>query len=113
MRADNTAQPAGEDHPRFKEKVGATVAKLVRETKPEVGPLAPRMNIELDLAYDSPSRVELLSLAEARLGVNISEHQAARIFTLGDLMESFEAASAAGSAGAWTWQEIRIGTPGD
>src|SRR2546428_8631415 len=37
MRADNTAQPAGEDHPRIKEKDGATVAKLDRETKPEAG----------------------------------------------------------------------------
>ena len=113
MRADNPAQPAGEDHPRFKEKVGATVAKLVRETKPEVGPLDPRMNIELDLAYDSLSRVELLSLAEARLGVNIAEHKAARIFTLGELIEAFEAASAAESAGGWTWKEILNVPPGD
>src|SRR3989454_727620 len=113
MRADQPAQPAGEDHPRFKEKVGATVAKLVRETKPEVGPLDPRMNIELDLAYDSLSRVELLSLAEARLGVNIAEHKAARIFTLGELIDAFEAASAAESAGGWTWKEILNVPPGD
>jgi len=113
IRADHPAQPAGEDHPRFKEKVGATVAKLVRETKPEVGPLDPRMNIELDLAYDSLSRVELLSLAEARLGVNIAAHKAARIFTLGELIEAFEAASAAESAGGWTWKEILNVPPGD
>src|SRR5213596_2570283 len=113
MRADQPAQPAGEDHPRFKEKVGATVAKLVRETKPEVGSLDPRMNIVLDLGYDSLSRVELLFLAEARLGVHIAEHKAARIFTLGELMDAFEAASAAESAGGWTWKEILNVPPGD
>src|SRR5437867_9451084 len=113
MRAEKPVRPAGDDHPRFKERVGATLAKLVREAKPDVGSLDPAMNMELDLGYDSLSRVELLSLAEARLGVHIAEHRAARIFTLGELIEAFEAASAAESAGGRTWREILSVPPGD
>src|SRR2546427_1686942 len=37
MRAEKPVRPAGDDHPRFKERVGATLAKLLREAKPDVG----------------------------------------------------------------------------
>src|SRR5207247_3407604 len=113
MRAEKPVRPAGDDHPRFKERVGATLAKLLREAKPDVGSLDPAMNMELDLGFDSLSRVELLALAEARLGVHIADHDAARIFTLGDLVDDFEAAAAAESAGGRTWREILSVPPGD
>src|SRR5205814_1457538 len=87
------AAPA-EDHPRFRERVGAVVAELIREAKPDTGRLEPAMNIELDLGFDSLARVELLGLAEARLGTHIDEQQASRIFTLGELIDAFEGASA-------------------
>jgi len=113
MRAEKPTRPAGEDHPRFKEKVGATLAKLLREAKPDIGSLDPAMNMELDLGFDSLSRVELLALAEARLGVQIADHDAARIFTLGELIDAFQAAAAAESAGGRTWSEILTVPPGD
>jgi len=111
-----TTQPVGaakEDHPRLRERVGAVIAELVRESKPGAGALEPAMNIELDLGLDSLARVELLALAEARLGVHVDEHQAARIFTLGELVATFEAASVSGAAVGRSWKEILDVPPTD
>ena len=96
----------GEDHPRLKEKAGAVIAELIREAKPDVGRLDPAMNIELDLGFDSLGRVELLGLAEARLGAHILEQEATRIFTLGELIDAFEAASATETVVGQSWREI-------
>jgi long-chain acyl-CoA synthetase len=95
-----------EDHPQFRGKVGSVIAELVRETKPDAGALEPSTNIELDLGFDSLARVELLGLAEARLGAHIDEHQASRIFTLGELIEAFEAASGSETTSGRSWKEI-------
>jgi long-chain acyl-CoA synthetase len=104
----NRERQAGssEDHPVFKGRIGAVVAELVREAKPEVESLDPTMNIELDLGFDSLARVELLGLAEARLGAHIDEHQATRVFTLGELVDAFEAASTSESALGKSWKDI-------
>ena len=85
---------------------GGRVAKLLRDAKPDVGSLDPAMNMELDLGFDSLSRIELLALAEARLGVHIADQDAARIFTLGELVDAFEAAAATECAGSRTWNEM-------
>ena len=95
-----------QDDPRFLGRVGAVIAELVRESKPNAGPLHPSMNIELDLGFDSLARVELLGLAEGRLGTHIDEHQASRIFTLGELIDAFEAASVSETATGRSWKEI-------
>src|SRR5262249_15775111 len=107
-----------EDHLRFREGAGAVLAKLVRESKPDAGALDPSMNIELDLGFDSLARVELLGLAEARLGVHVDEHKAAGIFTLGELIDAFEAAKGGkGTGGISTanrsWKEILASGPED
>src|SRR5262249_27719411 len=83
----------GDIHPRFVGRVGSVIAELVRESKPEAVALDPAMNLELDLGFDSLARVELLGLAEARLGTHIEEQQVARVFTLGELIDAFETAS--------------------
>jgi long-chain acyl-CoA synthetase len=82
------------------------LAELVRDAKSDVGALDPSMNIELDLGFDSLARVELLGLAEARLGTHIEEQQASRIFTLGELIDAFEAASASETVVGRSWKEI-------
>src|SRR5206468_4939150 len=97
---------SGKDHPRFQTKVGSIVAELVREAKPEAGALDPFMNLELDLGFDSLTRVELLGLAEARLGTHIDEQQATRIYTLGELIDAFESASASQTIVGRSWKEI-------
>jgi long-chain acyl-CoA synthetase len=114
----SVAPAVAEDHPRFREGAGAVLAKLVRESKPGAGALDPSMNIELDLGFDSLARVELLGLAEARLGVRIDEHEAAGIFTLGELNDAFESAkagkgTAAASAATRSWKEILAAAPED
>ena len=103
-----------EDDVRLKGRVGSVIAELVRDANPEVGGLSPSMNIELDLGFDSLARVELLGLAEARLGAHIDEQQASRIFTLGELVDAFEAASASQQPIGRSWKEIlEAATPAD
>jgi long-chain acyl-CoA synthetase len=93
-------------HALFRSGPGLVIAELVQESKPDVEGLDPSMNIELDLGFDSLARVELLGLAEARLGTHIDEHQASRIFTLGELVEAFQAASASDVGVGKSWREI-------
>jgi long-chain acyl-CoA synthetase len=102
-----------EDHSIFRGRVGAVVAELVRESKPDAGALDPSMNIELDLGFDSLARVELLGLAEARLGTHIDEHEATRIFTLGELIDAFELASVSETPVGRSWKEIIDGAAAD
>ena len=99
------AQPRP-NHTLFRSGAGLVVAELIQESKPEVEGLDPSMNIELDLGFDSLARVELLGLAEARLGTHIDEQQASRICTLGELVEAFQAASASETAAGKSWKEI-------
>jgi long-chain acyl-CoA synthetase len=96
---------AAQEHDRFKEGAGAVVAQLVRQAKPDSGPLDPSMNLELDLGFDSLARVELLGLAEARLGVRVDEEKAARIYTLGELLDELAAANPESGRGS-NWKEI-------
>ena len=103
---------AATEHPRFKERVGSVVAQLVRQAKPDTGPLDVSMNLELDLGFDSLARVELLGLAESQLGVGIDEEKASRIYTLGDLIDELEAASPESGRGR-NWKEILNVPPGD
>src|SRR6185369_3899204 len=95
-----------EDDERFRTRAGSVIAQLVRETKPDVGALDPKMNLELDLGFDSLARVELLGLAESRLGTHIDEQQASRIYTLGELIDALEAAAPSETMIGRSWKEI-------
>jgi long-chain acyl-CoA synthetase len=100
------------EHERFKDGVGAVVAKLVHEAKPGLGPLDVAMNIELDLGFDSLARVELLGLAEAHLGVRVEEEAVTRIYTLGELIDALVAATSESGRGR-NWREILNVPSGD
>jgi long-chain acyl-CoA synthetase len=52
------------------------------------------------------ARVELLGLAESRLGTHIDEQAASRIFTLGELLDAFESASTSEKITGGSWKEI-------
>jgi long-chain acyl-CoA synthetase len=108
-----SAEKPKEDHPRFKEGAGAVLSELIHESKPDVGGLDPAMNMELDLGFDSLGRVELLALAEARVGTHIPEQEATRIFTLGELIDAFEASSATEATAGRSWKEILNIDPDD
>ncbi|HLH30972.1 MAG TPA: 1-acyl-sn-glycerol-3-phosphate acyltransferase, partial [Terriglobia bacterium] len=113
------ASAAVEDDARFRDGAGAVLAKLIRDAKPECGALNPSLNMELDLGFDSLGRVELLGLAETRLGVHIDENEAARIFTLGELIDAFEKARTthggpgSGAEAARSWKDILSDVPDD
>src|SRR5262245_31539237 len=104
---------AATDHPVFESRIGAVVAQLVREAKPDAGPLDISTNIELDLGFDSLARVELLGLAEAQLGSRVDETVATRIFTLGELVDALAAAQDAESVRGRNWKEILKSAPDD
>jgi len=100
------------DHPRFQEGAGAVVAQLVRQRKPDAGPLDVSMSLELDLGLDSLARIELLGLAESQLQVRIDEEKASRIYTLGELVDALTAANTEAGRGK-TWKEILDVPAGD
>jgi long-chain acyl-CoA synthetase len=101
------------DHPKFLDGAGQVVANLIREAKPDTGGLDPAMTLELDLGFDSLSRVELLGLAETRLGTHIDEEQAARIITVGELVDALSSSKAGETAAGHKWKEILDIRPDD
>jgi long-chain acyl-CoA synthetase len=98
-------RPTG-DHAIFKQGIGARLATLIREAKPEAGGLDPSMNLELDLGFDSLERVELFGAVETQLGLSVSEQEANQIFTLGELIHVLEAAVRGESTLGRDWKEI-------
>jgi long-chain acyl-CoA synthetase len=62
----------------------AAIVEMVARIKPG-REIRPGMNLELDLAFDSLERVELLSNIEEAFGLQIAPEQAGGIFTVGDL----------------------------
>jgi long-chain acyl-CoA synthetase len=93
------------------------VFALIRRIKKNCGPISPDSNLELDLGFDSLERVELLSNIGIRFGLEISDEQAGRIFTAGDLARIVDDlarivdTAAPPENGRWlSWTEI-LGTP--
>jgi long-chain acyl-CoA synthetase len=82
------------------------VFALIRRIKKNCGPISADSNLELDLGFDSLERVELLSNMRTQFGIEISDEQAARIFTAGDLAGIVDKAAPA-QDGSWvSWPEI-------
>lgn len=54
----------------------------------DVAELKPEMNLTADLGLDSPKALELLVSLEDDLGIEISDEEAARLETVGDLLEA-------------------------
>ncbi|MGA3239338.1 MAG: AMP-binding protein [Bryobacteraceae bacterium] len=82
------------------------VFALIRRIKKNCGPISADSNLELDLGFDSLERVELLSNMRTQFGIEISDEQATRIFTAGDLAGIVDKAAPA-QDGSWvSWPEI-------
>jgi long-chain acyl-CoA synthetase len=82
------------------------VFALIRRIKKNCGLISMDSNLELDLGFDSLERVELLSNIGMRFGIAISDEQAGRIFTAGDLARIVDMA-AQPQDGAWvSWPDI-------
>ena len=63
----------------------AVIQQLIAHIKPGRD-IRPEMNLELDLAFDSLERVELLSNVQEAFGLRIAAEQAGSIFTVADVM---------------------------
>jgi long-chain acyl-CoA synthetase len=79
---------------------------LIRRIKTNCGPITPESHLELELGFDSLERVELLSNIRTSLGLEISDEQAARIFTVEDLLRIAGASAQTGQEKRVGWREI-------
>ena len=107
--ADHRTKAA--DHVRFQSGLGKTLADQVRKAKADVGSLELGLNLELDLGFDSLARVELLSDLEALLGTSVAEEEAARIYTLGELLDALERTVGNAAPAGKGWSELLADPP--
>jgi long-chain acyl-CoA synthetase len=101
-----------EDDESLRSGVGAIIAKAVHEAKPDLGSLQPDMNFDLDLGFDSLSRVDLLAGIEADVGTVLAEEAASQIHTIGELVSALDQSSGSGSRARRSWKE-KLTTEGD
>jgi acyl carrier protein len=66
------------------DKALAVLAKLSERASAE---LEPKMELVADLGIDSPKALELLVELEEALGIEISDEDAARMESVGDILE--------------------------
>ena len=70
-----------------REKALAVIAKVAAA---DPAGLAPEMDLVADLGVDSPRALQLLVELEERLGIEISDEEAARMQTVGDVLACAE-----------------------
>jgi long-chain acyl-CoA synthetase len=99
------AASGGEDHESLRAGIGLSIARAIRAAKPDVGPLGPSMNFDLDLGFDSLARVELLGAIESDLESELGDDVSNQIFTIGELIEAFERADTGAGAKRSSWKE--------
>ena len=67
-----------------------TLAVIAKVSKIEVAALRPDMDLVADLGFDSAKALELLVELEEALGIEVSDEQAARLNTVGDILAVVE-----------------------
>lgn len=70
-----------------REQALAVIAEICER---DPGELEPGMDLVADLGVDSPRALQLLVALEDRLGVEISDEEAARLETVGHVLEAVE-----------------------
>ena len=90
--------------------VEARIFELIRESR-DMPLIHRKMNLELDVGFDSLQRVEFLSNLQDVFGVEISDDEAIEIFTIDELVVAVERRlsgeiSGGGAAPRLSWQEI-------
>lgn len=63
-----------------------TLAVIAKVSKIEAAALRPDMDLVADLGFDSAKALELLVELEEALGIEVSDEQAARLNTVGDIL---------------------------
>lgn len=72
-----------------KTKTEESLFKIIQQLKPKVG-IHEKMNLELDLGFDSLERVELLSTVQEFHQIRISDDDAAEILTVEELVSAID-----------------------
>ena len=67
-----------------------TLAVIAKVSKVEVAALRPDMDLVADLGFDSAKALELLVELEEALGIEVSDEQAARLNSVGDILAIVE-----------------------
>ena len=62
------------------------LAVIAKVSKVEVDALSPDLDLVADLGFDSAKALELLVELEDALGIEVSDEQAARLNTVGDIL---------------------------
>ena len=104
LREGRVDAPA-EDDPVLRDGVAAVVARVIHEAKPDLGALAPDMNLEFDLGFDSLGRVEAMATIEAELELELPEEKTSQVFTIGELVAVLEQAGQGTGRGTTSWAE--------
>ena len=66
---------------------GQAVISAIKQQKPDVGPLHPRMNLEIDLGLDSLARAECVVSTTAMLEIELKPEELSRVQTVGELVQ--------------------------
>ena len=66
---------------------GQSVTSAIKRQKPDVGPLHPGMNLEIDLGLDSLARAECVLHVTAMLEIELKPEDLARAQTVGELVQ--------------------------
>ncbi len=66
---------------------GQAVITAIKQQKPDIGPLHPGMNLEIDLGLDSLARAECVVSATAMLEIELKPEELARVQTVGELIQ--------------------------
>ena len=67
-----------------------TLAVIAKVSKVDVAAIRPEMDLVADLGFDSAKALELLVELEEALGIEISDEQAARLNSVGDILAIVE-----------------------
>ena len=67
-----------------------TLAAIAKVSKVDVAGIRPDMDLVADLGFDSAKALELLVELEEALGIEISDEQAARLNSVGDILAIVE-----------------------
>ena len=66
---------------------GQAVVSAIKQQKPDLGPLHPGMNLEIDLGLDSLARAECVVSVTAMLEIELKPEELARVQTVGELVQ--------------------------
>ena len=108
--APAATESGAEDTALMESAIGQEIVTCLRTTYHRDGTIAPNMNLELDLGFDSMERVEMLASIEQLLNLQLPEDFGSEIFTIRDLITRVEqqagVAPRSGVASRQNWNTI-------